>query len=99
MTSDQEAVETTLKRYLLVYGVDLVLTAVMVGVALTNTPLRVGVVVLLTIATIKATMMAGVFMRVGGEHPIVYGTMVMAIVLAIGLLVWPAVGHLDRMRF
>ena len=98
MEPNHAVMQTVVRRYLLVYGVDLALTAIMLGMALMNLPLRVGIVVVLTIAVVRGALMTGVLMRVG-EHPIVYTTLLLTIVLVVGLLVWPAVGHLDRVRF
>ncbi len=87
------------RRYLQVFLALLILTGATVVVAELNVSVRIGLVVALSIAALKGMLVAAVFMHLDHERPMVYGLVVLTVVVAFGLLVLPALGHVDRARF
>lgn len=75
------------------------LTAVTVAVAELNVGVRVGIAIGLVIATIKASLVALVFMHLSAERRWVHGIVLFVVVMLVGLLFWPAWGEIDRARF
>jgi caa(3)-type oxidase subunit IV len=58
-------------KYLWVFGTLLVLTIVTVGVSYLNLPLPTAIAVALAIATLKASLVAAVFMHLSSEKKII----------------------------
>jgi cytochrome c oxidase subunit 4 len=76
-------------HYVAVWGVLLVLTAVTLAVWKTHMPLGARVAVALSVAVVKATLVALFFMHLwehGGVNRLVLGTSVLFVVLLIGLV-------------
>jgi cytochrome c oxidase subunit 4 len=89
-------------RYVAVFGALLVLTIVTVGVTQLHLPVGAGVVVALTIAAMKAALVAMFFMHLKGERPMVFGPLALTGVLFLTLILfvlWTEGDHLFGTRF
>ena len=100
MTSpDQTSIRADVRRYLAVFAALIGLTVVTVAVAELNVGVRLGIVIALVIATIKGSLVAAVFMHLSAERRWIYGILIFVVIMAAGLLFWPAWGEYDRARF
>jgi cytochrome c oxidase subunit IV len=84
MTHD---VAAQVRGYLFVFGALLVLTVATVGVSYLNLPTTPAIAVGLSIALVKATLVAMYFMHLKGERPMVYWPLGLTAFLFVGLLV------------
>ena len=99
MTRD---IAAQVRGYLMVFGALLVLTMVTVGVSYLDLPEAETVVVALTIATIKASLVALFFMHLKGERPMVKWPLALTAFLFVGLLasvLYSEADHLFGARF
>jgi cytochrome c oxidase subunit IV len=90
------------RGYLLVFGALLVLTMVTVGVSYLNLPIRPTVAIAVTIAALKASLVAMFFMHLKGERPMVYWALALTAVLFAALfafLLWSEGDHLFGTKF
>ena len=91
-----------IRGYLAVFGALLVLTVVTVGVASLNLSEGTTVLVAVSIATIKATLVAMFFMHLKGEKPMVFWSLGLTAVLFAALfafLLWTEGDHLFGTKF
>jgi cytochrome c oxidase subunit IV len=96
---DQTSMRAGVRRYLAVFAALLGLTVVTVAVAELNVGVRLGLVIALAIASLKASLVALVFMHLSAERRWIYGIVIFVVVMVAGLLFWPAWGEYDRARF
>jgi len=99
MTRD---IAAQVRGYLMVFGALLVLTMVTVGVSYLGLSEAETVVVALTIATVKASLVALFFMHLKGERPMVKWPLALTAFLFVGLLVsvlYSEADHLFGARF
>jgi len=99
MTRD---IAAQVRGYLMVFGALLVLTMVTVGVSYLDLSEAETVVVALTIATVKASLVALFFMHLKGERPMVKWPLALTAFLFVGLLVsvlYSEADHLFGARF
>jgi len=75
------------RGYLFVFGALLVLTMVTVGVSYLHLPKAPAITIGLSIALIKASLVAMYFMHLKGERPMVYWPLSLTAFLFVGLLV------------
>ena len=90
------------RGYLAVFATLLVLTVVTVGVASLNLSEGTTVLVAVSIATIKATLVAMFFMHLKGEKPMVFWPLGLTAVLFVALfafLLWTEGDHLFGTKF
>jgi cytochrome c oxidase subunit 4 len=90
------------RGYLAVFGALMVLTVVTVGVSYLDLSTLATVLVALTIATAKASLVAMFFMHLKGERPMVYWPLGLTAVLFValfGFLLWSEGDHLFGTRF
>ena len=95
-------VAVQVKGYIAVFGVLLVLTLVTVGVSYLNLNETPAVVIALTIAATKASLVAMFFMHLKGERPMVFWPLGLTAVLFVALfafLLWSEGDHLFGTRF
>jgi cytochrome c oxidase subunit IV len=91
-----------IRGYLAVFGALLVLTVVTVGVASLNLSEGTTVLVAVSIATIKAALVAMFFMHLKGEKPMVFWPLGLTAVLFAALfafLLWTEGDHLFGTQF
>ena len=79
-------VSVQVKGYMVVFGTLLVLTLITVSVSYLHLPVAPAVVIGLTIATIKATLVAMFFMHLKGERPMVFWPLGLTAVLFVSLI-------------
>ena len=84
MTDD---VAKQVKGYMFVFGALLVLTLVTVAVSYLHLPHGPAVVIGLSIALVKASLVAMYFMHLKGEKPMVYWPLSLTAFLFVGLIV------------
>ena len=99
MTRD---IAAQVRGYLMVFGALLVLTMVTVGVSYLDLSEAETVVVALTIATVKASLVALFCMHLKGERPMVKWPLALTAFLFVGLLVsvlYSEADHLFGARF
>jgi cytochrome c oxidase subunit 4 len=90
------------RGYLVVFGTLLVLTMVTVSVASLNLSESTTVLVAVSIAAIKATLVATFFMHLKGEKPMVFWPLGLTAVLFVALfasVLWSEGDHLFGTRF
>src|SRR5262245_37821464 len=91
------------RGYLVVFGMLMVLTLVTVAVASLQLPVGPAVMVGLTIAAVKAALVAAVFMHLRHERPLIYAALTLTAVVVVSLLgitLWTEhVGHAPGTRF
>lgn len=80
-------VAAQVRGYMFVFGALLVLTVVTVGVKYLHLPETPAVLIGLSIAVVKATLVAMYFMHLKGEKPMVYWPLGLTAFLFVGLLV------------
>jgi caa(3)-type oxidase subunit IV len=100
---DAHDVATHVRGYLIVFGMLMVLTLVTVAVASLQLPVGPAVAVGLTIAAIKAALVAAVFMHLRHERPLIYAALALTAVVVVslfGITVWTEqTGHAPGTRF
>ena len=91
------------RGYLMVFGILMVLTLVTVAVSSLELPHGPAVAVGLTIAAIKAALVAAVFMHLRHERPIIYAALALTAVVVVslfGITLWTETdGHAPGTRF
>lgn len=85
------------KIFLTVYFVLLILTAVTVGVSYIHVSIKLGIVIALIVASIKATLVAGYFMHLFHEKPIIFFTLVLTGIFFLAMIILPAATFYDRL--
>ena len=99
MHSDHEAVRKSIRSYMMVFAMLMVFTVITVAVAGIEFSVPMAITVALIIASMKAAMVAGVFMHLSHERQAIYGTLVLTAVFFIVLLLIPILSHMDRVRY
>ena len=90
------------RGYLMVFGALLALTVATVAVSYVQLPTVPTVLVALTIATAKASLVAMFFMHLKGERPMIYWPLGLTAVLFValfGFVLWSEGDHLFGTRF
>ena len=102
MTSTPQEIAAEVRRYMAVFGALLALTLVTVAVSYLRLAEAPGVVVALTIAVIKAGLVATFFMHLKSERSMVYWPLGLTGVLFVALIafvLWTEADHLFGTRF
>lgn len=94
-----EVVQVSVRRYFMVFGALLSLTAL--SVAVTQLPVagRLTIVAAFAIATLQASLVAMTLMHVRKEGVWIYGVVLFTLFVVVNLLFWPAWGHYERAQF
>jgi cytochrome c oxidase subunit 4 len=90
------------RGYLIVFGMLMVLTVVTVAVTSLDLPVGPAVGVGLTIAAIKAGLVAAVFMHLRHERPLIYAALALTAVVVVslfGITLWTETGHAPGTQF
>ena len=85
-----EAVKKQVRAYVAVFGALAVLTVLTVGVSYLHLSLEKAIALALVIASIKAALVASVFMHLNNEKKVVWLVLVLAIVFFFVLLMMPS---------
>ena len=85
-----EAVKKQVRAYVAVFGALAVLTALTVGASYLHLPLEGAIALALVIASVKAALVAVVFMHLNAEKKIVWLVLVLALFFFIFVLLVPS---------
>ena len=99
MHSDSTEVKKSIRTYMLVGAALLMFTAITVGANQFHFGVPVAVTVALIIATMKGSMVAGVFMHLSHEKQLIYGTLLLTAAFFFMLLFLPVLAHMDRVKY
>jgi cytochrome c oxidase subunit 4 len=89
MHADVEAVKKSVRTYMMIGAALLVFTGITVAANYLHLPVGPAIVLALIIATIKASMVAAVFMHLNHEKRWVYGSLILTVVFFIVLMSVP----------
>lgn len=95
MHSDSAEVKKNLRTYWTIGGMLLVFTAITVAASYLNLGVAAGITVALVIATIKASMVASVFMHLSHERQWIYGALILTVLGFIILMTVPMFTVMD----
>ncbi|MES1254239.1 MAG: cytochrome C oxidase subunit IV family protein [Acidobacteriota bacterium] len=97
MHSDPAEIQKSVRSYVMVFVMLLVFTALTVGVSGFHATVPVAIGVALVIATMKGSMVAGVFMHLSHERRWIYGSLILTVVFFVVLLFIPLFTSLDSL--
>lgn len=89
MHSDAEAVRKSVRTYLMIGGALLVFTVITVAANYLHLPVPAAITLALIIASIKASMVAAVFMHLNHEKQWIYGSLILTVAFFIVLIFVP----------
>jgi len=95
MHSDVEAVRKSVRTYLTIGGALLVFTVITVAANYLHLPVPAAITLALIIASIKASMVAAVFMHLNHEKQWVYGALILTVAFFIVLMSVPMFTTMD----
>jgi cytochrome c oxidase subunit 4 len=90
------------RGYLMVFGMLMVLTLVTVAASSLHLPIGLAIAVALTIAGVKAALVAAVFMHLRHERPLIYAALALTAVVVVslfGITLWTETDHAPGTRF
>lgn len=96
MHSDPAAVKKSVRNYLIVFVSLMVFTVITVTASSMHLVVPIAIAVALVIATVKGSMVAGVFMHLSDERPWVYGCLLLTVVFFIALIFIPVFTMMDH---
>ena len=99
MHSDPAEVKKAVRSYITVFAMLMVFTVITVAAASIQFTVPVAITVALIIATMKGSMVAGVFMHLSHEKQAIYGTLLLTLIFFIVLLFIPLLAVLDRVQY
>src|SRR5262245_64832613 len=89
MHSDVEAVRKSVRTYMMIGGALLVFTVITVAANYLHLPIPAAITLALIIASIKASMVAAVFMHLNHEKQWIYGSLILTVAFFIVLMLVP----------
>jgi caa(3)-type oxidase subunit IV len=95
MHSDVEAVRKSVRTYLMIGGALLVFTVITVAANYLHLPVPAAITLALIIASIKASMVAAVFMHLNHEKQWVYGALILTVAFFVVLMSVPMFTTMD----
>ncbi|HEX9656827.1 MAG TPA: cytochrome C oxidase subunit IV family protein [Bacteroidota bacterium] len=93
--SSPEAIKKQVRSYVMVFVALMGLTIVTVAVSTFHLSVVAAVTVALIVATIKASLVAGVFMHLISEKKLIYATLALTAIFFIMLMILPTSHQLD----
>lgn len=99
MTAHNVDVKSHSKKYIKVYLALMVLTVLTVYASFLPISVGVGIILALIIASVKSTLVAGVFMHLFGEKKIIIWTLILTIIFFIFLILIPLFSSLDPIKY
>ncbi len=96
MQADPIEVRKSVRTYVTVFAALLVCTLVTVAASRFHLAIPLAVAVALIIASVKGSMVAGVFMHLSHEKQMIYATLLLTAFFFLGLLLLPVLTHLDQ---
>jgi cytochrome c oxidase subunit 4 len=95
MHSDVEAVRKSVRTYMMIGGALLVFTVITVAANYLHLPIPAAITLALIIASIKASMVAAVFMHLNHEKRWIYGSLILTVAFFIVLMFVPLFTTID----
>jgi caa(3)-type oxidase subunit IV len=95
MHTDPAAVKQSIRTYLLIGAALLVFTGITVAANLVHLPVHWAITVALIIASIKAAMVALVFMHLSHEKQLIYGSLLLTAAFFLVLMLVPSFTGMD----
>src|SRR5262245_56555287 len=95
MHVDAEAVRKSIRTYLMIGAALLVFTGITVAANFVHLAVPAAVTLALIIASIKATMVASVFMHLNHEKQWIYGSLILTVVFFVVLIFVPLFTTMD----
>ena len=99
MHSDPAEVKKSVRSYITVYVMLMVFTVVTVAAASFHFAVPLAITIALVIATMKGSMVAGVFMHLSHEKQLIYGALLLTAAFFFMLLFLPVLAHMDRVKY
>lgn len=93
MSHGHEDIQKHVKIYKIIFVTLMVLTVVTVAVSYLHLPVLPAVIVALLVATFKGSLVAGYFMHLTQEKPIIIWTLLLTVFFFIVLLLIPVLSH------
>jgi cytochrome c oxidase subunit 4 len=95
MHSDRAEVQASVRKYFMIGAALLVFTAITVAANLVELAVPAAITVALIIATMKASMVAAVFMHLSHEKRWIYGALILTLAFFIVLMSVPSFTNMD----
>src|SRR3954464_2427479 len=89
MQSDPAEIQKSIRKYYAIGGLLFVFTAITVAVNQVHLAVPLAITVALVIATMKGSMVASIFMHLSHEKKWIYGSLILAVVFFIVLVLLP----------
>ena len=99
MHSDPAEIKKSVRSYITVFVMLMVFTVITVAASRFHFAVPVAITIALIIATLKGSMVAGVFMHLLHEKRAIYGALLLTLVFFIVLLFIPLLTILDRVHY
>ena len=99
MHSDPAEVKKSVRSYITVFVMLMVFTVLTVAAASFHLAVPLAITIALIIATLKGSMVAGVFMHLLDGNRAIYGALLLTLVFFIVLLFIPLLSTLDQVRY
>ena len=99
MHSDPAEIKKSVRSYITVFVMLMVFTVITVAASRFHFAVPLAITIALIIATLKGSMVAGVFMHLLHEKRAIYGAPLLTLVFFIVLLFIPLLTILDRVRY
>ena len=96
MHSDQEAIRKSIKSYWMIGAALFVFTGITVAVNQVHLAVPLAITVALIIATMKGSMVAGVFMHLSHEKKWIYGSLILTVIGFAVLMLVPSLTMNDN---
>lgn len=93
MTAHSVDIKKTVRTYVIVFGILMVLTFVTVAVSSFHLPIGQAIMIAVFIAAIKGSLVAGYFMHLISEKKLIYGILILTVVLFAVLMILPMFAH------
>src|SRR5438128_8724089 len=99
MQSDPAEVKKSVRTYMTVFVMLMVFTVITVAASRFHFAVPVAITIALVIATMKGSMVAGVFMHLSHEKQAIYGALLLTVLFFIVLMFLPVLSYLDRVAY
>jgi cytochrome c oxidase subunit 4 len=94
--SDPESIRKSIRSYLTVFALLMIFTVITVAVSRFHFGVPIAIAVALIIASIKGSMVAGVFMHLSYERKWIYGALLLTVAFFIVLMSVPLFTQMDN---
>ncbi len=99
MHSDPAEVKKSVRSYITVFVMLMVFTVITVAAASFHFAVPLAITIALVIATMKGSMVAGVFMHLSHEKQLIYGALLLTFMFFVMLLFLPVLAYMDRVKY